>query len=237
MLGRVGWLSLSVLLSTSVAWAGPPAGICEKVFDPIGDEKLLSCKYVGGDRATRQIGGETYLTDIGTCWDVDLVSLQKCGCRLFAKSSICCRKGKSTKGDCEWRVGGSKLVDCKPFGHPAFGLAGDTEPEACRLERMKTECWGRKDLQFGAGVTVGPCTASPNFVCAKGEADMQAFLNGDCGPTPEACGCKLAEECSEPEPLKCYKEWIANPAAVRCYDQKINDNGYKRYKCMEDLKK
>lgn len=229
-------LFLAVLLCAGAAYAGPPKGICEKVFDPIGKEKLLTCKYVGGDRATREIGGQQYLYDVGNCWDFDLTSLQTCGCRLFEKSSVCCRKGKSDKGNCEWRVGNSKMVDCKPFNQPAFGLAGDTEPDDCKAQRMKTECWGRKDLSFGDGVSVGPCTSSPMFKCPNGNDDMTKFLNNGCGPTPEDCGCTLAEACSNPESMKCYKEWIGNPAAVRCYDPKVNDNGYKRYKCMEELK-
>jgi hypothetical protein len=233
---RTSLASIIVLLWTGAALAAPPKGICEKVFEPAGSEKLLSCKYVGGDRATREIGGQQYLYDVGECWDFDLTSLQKCGCRLFMKSSVCCRKGKSDKGNCEWRVGNSKMVDCKPFNQPAFGLAGDTEPEECRKARVATECWGRKDLAFGPGVTVGPCTTSPKFICPNGDEDMQKYLNNGCGPTPEDCGCKLAEGCSEPDALKCYSEWKGNPEAVKCYDPKLYDNGYKRYQCMEALK-
>jgi len=212
-------LLVSAIMSLAIAapvWAGLPKGICEKVFQPAGKEKLLSCKYVGGDRATREINGQQYLYEVGTCWDVDLVSLQKCGCRMFEKSSVCCRKGKTNAGDCEWRVGGSKMVDCKPFGQPSFGLAGDAEPEDCRAQRVQAMCWGRKDLSFGVGITTGPCLKSPQFICDKGDDDMMRFLNRECGPTPEACGCKVMEDCSDPTALRCYKEWVANPDAVHC---------------------
>jgi hypothetical protein len=229
--------SVTILLVSGAAYAAPPKGLCEKLFEPKGGEKMLSCKNVGGDRATREIHGQQYLYDVGTCSDVDIVSLQKCGCRLFEKASICCRKGKTAAGDCELRIGKSKMVDCKPFGHPAFGLAGDTEPPDCRKQRMATECWGRNDLSFGPGVMVGPCMASPKFKCKNGNDDMTKFLNDECGPTPEACGCVLEEGCSDPEPLKCYKDWIANPEAVKCYDPKVYDNGYKRSQCMDALKK
>jgi hypothetical protein len=226
-----------LLLGSGAAIAELPKGICEKVFEPVGNEKLLSCKYVGGDRSTREIGGEKYIYDVGTCWDVDIVSVQKCGCRLFSKSSVCCRKGKSNKGDCELRVGNSKLVDCKPFNQPAFGLAGDTEPENCKKQRMATDCWGRNDLSFGPGVVTGPCMESPKFKCSKGDEDMARFLNAQCGPTPENCGCKLVEACSDPKALQCYQEWVTNPKAISCYDPKLYDNGYKRNQCMEALKK
>ncbi len=228
-------LALAVLVSATTAWAGMPKGICEKVFDPVGKERILSCKYIGGDRSTREIGGQQYIYDVGTCWDVDLVSLQTCGCRLFHKSSVCCRKGKSNKGDCEFRVGDSKLVDCKPFGQPAFGLSGDVEPEDCRKQRIQSMCWGRKDLQFGVGTVTGPCMSSPHFICDRGNDGMMDFLNEKCGPTPEACGCKLMEECSDPAALKCYKDWVANPEAVKCFDPKIHDNNYKRHKCYDAL--
>ncbi len=229
-------MAIGLFLIASLSMAGPPPGLCEQVFQPAGNERLLSCKYVGGDRATREIDGQKYLYDVGNCWDVDLVSLQKCGCRLFERSSICCRKGRANKGDCEWRVGNSRMIDCKPYKQPPFGLSGNTETDECRRQRMTTECWGRKDLMFGPGVSTGPCMSSPKFICKGGESDMNRFLNGECGPTPEDCGCALAEKCSDAEALKCYKDWIGNPAAVRCYDPKLYDNGYKRYKCMEGLK-
>ncbi len=225
-------IALSVLFAMPVL-AKPSPELCRKHFTPaVEGERVLSCKYVGGDRGTRQLKGQHYLTDIGTCWDFDLVSLQRCGCRLFMKSSICCRKGSTS--DCEWRVGDSKPVDCKTYSLPEFGLSGDTEPENCRVERMATECYKNKNLKFH-GVTVGPCTPGPLFECPQGDQVMQDFMNEKCGPTPEECGCTLSDACSSPEALKCYKDWKGNPEAVKCFDSKLHKNNWLKHQCYEKL--
>ena len=214
--------------------AKPSPELCRKHFTPaIPGEKVLDCKYVGGDRGTKQLKGQHYLTDVGTCWDFDLVSLQRCGCRLFMKSSICCRKGSTT--DCEWRVGDSKLVDCKVYGQPPFGLSGDTEPEECRVARMAATCHKNKNLKFH-GVVVGPCMSAPLFDCPQGDQAMQDFMNEKCGPTPEDCGCTLSEDCSDPEALKCYKAWKADPEAVKCFDSKLYKNNWLKHQCYDQLK-
>ncbi len=229
---------LAVLLSLSFlalpVLAKPSNDMCRKHFTPmVPGEKVLDCKYVGGDRGTKQLKGEHYLTDIGTCWDFDLVAVQRCGCRLFMKSSICCRKGSTT--DCEWRVGDSKMVDCKPYGQPAFGLSGDTEPEKCRQERVAAECWKNKKLVF-QGVTVGPCMEGPLFECPDGDEAIQRFLSDKCGPTPEDCGCTLSELCSKPDALKCYLEWKGNPEAVKCFDSKLYENNWLKHQCHDAVK-
>lgn len=213
--------------------AEPSDKMCEKFFTPaVPGEKVLACKYVGGDRPTKELNGQQYLTDVGTCWDFDLTAVQNCGCRLFMKSSICCRNGSTT--ECEWRVGDSKLVDCKPFGQPQFGLGGATESEDCRLRRAAADCYKDKKLSF-AGVTVGPCMVGPRFVCPRGDENLSEFLDGRCGPTPEDCGCVLAEPCSKKEEIDCYKAWKADPEAVKCFDPKAYSNGWLRSECYRKL--
>jgi len=222
------------LLFALPAWAKPSPELCRQHFTPaIPGEKVLDCKYVGGDRGTKELKGQHYLTDVGTCWDFDLTAVQRCGCRLFMKSSICCRKGSTT--DCEWRVGDSKMVDCKPYGQPPFGLSGDTEPEECRARRVATECWNKDKLVFH-GVTVGPCMEGPLFDCPDGDAAIGRYLGDQCGPTPEDCGCTLAEACSKPETVKCYKDWKADPEAVKCFDSKLYQNNWLKHKCYDKLK-
>jgi hypothetical protein len=224
--------SCLVLFSLPVM-AKPSADLCRKHFTPmIPGEKVLDCKYVGGDRKTNQLYGQKYLTDIGSCWDFDLVALQRCGCRLFMKSSVCCRKGSTT--DCEWRVGDSREVDCKKYGEPAFGLSGTTEPEECRARRMEAMCRKNKNLVFH-GVMVGPCTSAPLFECPQGDSAMHEFMGEKCGPTPEDCGCTLSEDCSEAEALACYKNWRDNPEAVKCWDSKVYKNNWLKHQCLEKL--
>ncbi len=177
--------------------------------------RVLDVKKRGGQRTTNELHGKHYITPVATCWDYDIVELQKCGCRLFSKSSACCRKGSSQ--DCELRIGDSKMIDCSPYGRPKFGLAGNTEPSECKSQRQKSSCWHRKDLVFGAGYVIGPCTGSnarqdwpPSFICPKGQRTVQDFQDKKCGPTPEDCGCTLVEECSSEEGLKCYRDWKSN---------------------------
>lgn len=176
--------------------------------------RVLEVKGRGGQRSTNQLDGKQYLVPVGTCWDYDVVELQKCGCRLFERASVCCRKG-STK-ECEFRIGTStKMVDCSTYGKPRFGLAGSSEPEECKTQRTAAACWKRKDLVFGAGSSIGPCVGSggvaqdwpPAFVCPKGYDTVNDFHAGKCGPTPEDCGCTLVEECSTEEGLSCYRGW------------------------------
>ncbi len=213
--------------------AKPATQPCEKFFTPaIPGEKVLSCKYVGGDRPTRELFGEHYLTDVGMCRDYDLTAVQRCGCRVFIKSSICCRNGSTS--ECEWRVGNSEPVDCKPFGLAEFGLSGTSEPEECRLRRAAADCFNNKNLTF-AGITLGPCMVGPRFVCPKGDENLSEFLNGLCGPTPEDCGCVLAEPCSQADEIACYKAWKADPEAIKCFDPKVYPTGWKRSECYRML--
>ena len=119
--------------------------------------RVLDLKSRGGQRPTNELNGKKYLTPVGTCWDYDLVELQKCGCRLFEKASVCCRRG-STK-ECEVRIGTTtSMVDCAKYGKPRFGLSGTVEPEECKVRKQAAACWSRKDLLFGPGVAIDPCT-------------------------------------------------------------------------------
>ncbi len=209
-------VSLSLCLAPAYVQSKPVTeALCKRTFTPTSaTEKVLKCVDQGGERATRELAGQQYLYDVGVCRDVDMVVLQKCGCRQFTRSSICCRKGM--KQDCEWRVGDSKLVDCAPFGQPKFGTSGDVEPPDCKQTRNASDCFKRRDLVF-TGAVVGPCRrAAPEFTCPDGRAAVSRFQNDECGPTPEDCGCTLIEECSEPEGLACYRAWKANPEALAC---------------------
>jgi hypothetical protein len=187
--------------------------------------RVLDVKSRGGQRSTNELDTKKYLYPVGTCWDYDVVELQKCGCRLFERASVCCRKG-STK-ECEVRIGTStKMLDCSAYGKPKFGLAGTVEPAECKNQRMASACWNRKDLVFGAGSTIGPCVGSggsardypPAFVCPNGYDTVTAFYNKQCGPTPEDCGCTLVEECSTEEGLACYRQWKGGKGAVSVPD-------------------
>jgi hypothetical protein len=227
-------------LAAGDALAEPSTAQVKKMWEGQNNvkDRVLSVKRMGGQRTTNQLDGKHYITPVGTCWDYDIVELQKCGCRLFLKASACCRRG-STR-ECEMRVGNSKMVDCTPYGKPKFGLAGNTEPPDCKTQRMQSECWHRKDLVFGAGVVIGPCMGSnqkqdwpPTFKCPKGQETVQDFLNKRCGPTPEDCGCTLVEECSSEGGLKCYNDWKSNKAAVDCYYNPIYKSGYEREKCYK----
>lgn len=221
LVGLAFLVSTLFFLGISQAAAEPSKSQVTKMWEDQHNVKgrVLDVKSRGGQRTTNEIHGKQYLTPVATCWDYDIVELQKCGCRLFMKSSACCRTGSSK--DCELRIGDSKMVDCAPYGKPQFGLAGNTEPSECKSQRMQSSCWKRKDLVFGAGYVIGPCRGSnerqdwpPSFVCPKGQETVQDFLNKKCGPTPEDCGCTIVEECSSQEGLKCYKEWKTTQGAL-----------------------
>jgi hypothetical protein len=170
-------------------------------------ETVLDCQFKGGERLTNELDGKRYLNPVGTCWDYDVVVAQRCGCRKFVKASICCPKG--SKKNCDWRIGNSVRVECKPYKQPTYGLSGEQEPADCRTARRESDCFARKDLQF-AGVVVGPCMGGGlRFACSRGQAAMTDFLNQRCGPTPLQCGCTLVEECSDGQDLACYKKWAA----------------------------
>lgn len=205
----------------SDALAAPSTGQVTSMWESQHNVKgrVLTVKSKGGERTTNELHGKHYLTPVATCWDYDIVELQKCGCRLFAKSSACCRKGSSQ--DCELRIGDSKMIDCAPYGKPKFGLSGNAEPGDCKSQRRQSECWKRKDLVFGPGYVIGPCRGSnelqdfpPYFICPNGQKTVQDFLNKKCGRTPEDCGCTLVEECSSEGGLKCYNDWKSGKSGI-----------------------
>ncbi len=230
---------LSALLPAQPASAEPSKAQVISLWEQQHNVKgrVLDLKSKGGQRSTNELNGQKYLHPVGTCWDYDIVELQKCGCRLFEKASVCCRTG-STK-ECEVRIGTrTGMVDCAKYGKPKFGLSGNTEPEECKAQKQAANCWSRKDLQFGPGVVIGPCMkGGPVFTCPKGQETVTDFLNQKCGPTPEDCGCTVVEECSKPEGLECYKQWKADKEAVDCFWNPQYDNNYKRWKCYDNLKK
>ena len=72
--------ALVTILWVGFAFAKPSTELCEKFFTPaVPGEKVLACKYVGGDRPTREMNGQQYLTDVGTCWDFDLMPSRTAG--------------------------------------------------------------------------------------------------------------------------------------------------------------
>lgn len=232
------WPIALAVLCLSVATCGsggaPSVQQCRDTWQkaPSG-EKVLECRFQGGERATNELNGQKYLTPVGSCWDYDVVVAQRCGCREFLKASICCRKGATT--DCEWRIGNSAVADCTKYGQPPFGLSGASEPADCREKRSQADCWKREDLLFG-GVAVGPCLGGGlRFTCAGGQEAQQRFLDGGCGPRPADCGCRLAEECSTPDDLACYREWSQDELAVACFRDR--PNGYERMRCYEELRR
>lgn len=215
-IGLAFWMGVVFLGGGAPALAEPSKAQVTKMWEEQHGVKgrVLEAKSKGGQRTTDELHGKHYLTPIATCWDYDIVELQKCGCRLFLKSSVCCRNGSAQ--DCELRIGNSKMVDCASYGKPKFGLSGNTEPGDCKSQRTQSACWSRKDLVFGAGYVIGPCSGSseaqdwpPSFVCPNGQKTVEDFLNKKCGPTPEDCGCTIVEACSSEGGLKCYREWKA----------------------------
>lgn len=227
------WIFVPLALSLAGCGGGAPSvAQCKDTWQkaPSG-EKVLECRFQGGERATNELAGRTSPTPVGTCWDYDVVVAQRCGCREFRKASICCRSGSST--DCEWRIGNSVTTDCTKYGEPPFGFSGASEPADCRQQRLQSECAQRKDLLF-AGVVVGPCMGGGlRFACAAGDAAQQRFLSGECGPRPEDCGCQPVPECSGTGDLECYRAWSADEQAVACF--RNQPNGYERTRCYEEL--
>lgn len=230
-----GILIIVTFFLCQTAYAEPSKSQAIKMWEAQYKNKVLELNARGGQRTTNQLHNQHYITPIGSCWDYDVTELQKCGCRIFEKASICCRKGSSS--DCEIRIGNSKLIDCSKYGKPRFGLSGDKEPADCKERRMASDCFSRKDLTLGPGTTVGPCKSSPYFICPKHDETMMAFLNKKCGPTPEDCGCKIVPECSQEEHLECYKEWSGNKDAVDCYTNPKYKSPYAQEGCYKNVLK
>jgi hypothetical protein len=228
----------AVGLIPALVMAAPGKDVCVREFRPlVTGEKVLECTFVGGERGTKELATQQYLTDVGTCWDYDIVAVQSCGCRKFLKASICCRKG-GTK-DCELRIGNSVEVDCAKYGQAKFGLSGATESDECAKKRKAIGC-AKTDAMW-AGVQVGPCIGEGGNdlggVYQCDDAGRQRFADGECGPDPIDCGCTFLEDCSNPAWLKCYKSFMQDAELKACYDFKAYPNNYLRWKCQDDLKK
>lgn len=233
--GSIGMMLCGLLFLSGTVQAEPSKGQVIKMWQgQYKNATVLDIVPRGGQRTTNQLHNKHYIGPVGTCWDYDVTELQKCGCRLFQKASVCCRKGSST--DCEIRIGASRLVDCSKYGKPKYGLSGNTEPKECRESRTATDCFKRKDLTFGPGSSAGPCMGTPYFVCPGKDETMRNFWDGKCGPTIEDCGCTMVPECSKEEHIACYNEWKNDKMAVDCFSNPKYNNNYKRHKCYEDLK-
>lgn len=231
-----GIFILGLVVSPALVQAEPSKAQVIKLWQAqYKNAPVLDVIYRGGERATNQLHTKHYITPVGTCWDYDVTELQKCGCRLFQKASVCCRKGSST--DCEIRIGNSGLVDCSKYGKPKYGLSGDTEPKECRESRAAADCFKRKDLTFGPGTSAGPCTSTPYYVCPKKDETMRSFWDGKCGPTIEDCGCTMVAECSREEDIACYTAWKNDKAAVDCFSNPKYNTNFKRHQCYEEHKK
>ncbi len=226
---------IGIVFLVGTAHAEPSKSQFIKMWEGQYKAKVLDATSRGGQRTTNQLHNKHYITPVGSCWDYDVTELQKCGCRLFNKASICCRKGSST--DCEIRIGNSSLVDCSKYNQPKFGLAGNTEPKECKEKRQHSECFNHKDLTFGPGNSAGPCMGTPRFVCPKKDETMSDFWAKKCGPTIEDCGCTMVPDCSREEDMTCYNKWKNDKMAVDCFWNPIHDNNYKRHQCYEKLKK
>lgn len=205
-LSSIGLFLLFLCIGTGPVNAAPKTGQVKKMWEDQYKASVLDIQYKGGDRDTNQLHNKHYITPVGTCWDYDVVELQKCGCRQFSKASVCCRKGSGS--DCEIRIGNSALVDCAKYGKAKYGRSGDTEPPECKQSRNQSECFkNSRSHTFGPGYVIGNCKGVPYFTCPKGQATLNEFYKNVCGPTPEDCGCKIVEECSEEKYLNCYNEW------------------------------
>ena len=226
--------ALSLSLVTVVAAPVRAAPSCKKYFEPGSPgEKLLSCKFRGGVRPTRELGGKKYITVVGTCYDYDVVALQKCGCRQFDRASLCCGKGRAAK-TCYWRVGNSHLVDCKKYGKPKFGLTGNTETEECRQTVNAADCF--KKVRNQALVTAGPCEHLRLDCKGDKEKAGSDFFNEKCGPLVEDCGCSVDRTCSPSAAVQCYDEYSKDKEGIACF-WKQDKSLYDKKQCYEAVKK
>ena len=224
-------LSVSLFAVASPADAAPS---CKKYFEPGSPgEKLLDCKFRGGVRPTRELGGKKYITVVGTCYDYDVVSLKKCGCRMFERASLCCGKGKAAR-TCHWRVGNSKWVDCKQYKQPKFGLTGDTETTECRQKLNAADCGKR--VKTAILPEPGPCGMVRANCKGNHEKAGVDFFDQKCGPLIEDCGCEVDRQCSNPEALACYDEWKASKEGIACYFRSKYRTQNDKRACWEAVK-
>jgi hypothetical protein len=208
-------IGVAVLLGGSPAWAKPSTKTCLAMWNKKPDvkgEKALKCTPTGSPYKSKQIGGKHYLYDVATCWSYDVLALKKCGCRLFTKTSICCRKGDK---ECEFRIGNSTWVDCGKVGYPTYGLSGNTSPE-CAAAHGQESCF--KQLKTLAGVNLqsrsGFCAVY--FDCPGGKKTTSRFEKGECA-LAEECGCTLSPCYLSAKEKQCYDDFAKDKAAQACW--------------------
>lgn len=101
--------------------------------------------------------------------------------------------------------------------------------------KAKSDCWERKTkLAFGPSARIGPNMGAPYFDCPNGAQTAIEYWDKKCGPTPEDCGCKVVVECSKPEHIKRYNEYIADKEAVACFTDPSRNN-FQASKCYDTL--
>lgn len=117
-----------------------------------------------------------------------------------------------------------------------FALVWESSPAATiKDSKAKSDCWERKTkLAFGPSARIGPNMGSPYFDCPNGAQTAIEFWDKKCGPTPEDCGCKVVVECSKPEHIKRYNEYIADKEAIACFTDPALNN-FEANKCYDTL--
>lgn len=201
----------ALLAAPSAALAKPSAGQCKKMWHKQPGERVLRCTPRGGARRTNSLAGRRYIRSVGTCWNYDVVVQQSCGCRLFSKASICCwNKGR---GCPDFRVGSSRLVDCRKYGAPRFGESGRTLSEACKAKAATAAKHAHCRKGAFKAVALGDCRDAINVSCDT-PAHFNALLRETCGPRVEDCpGCQLSSTCSSARGLVCYEKMLQKKAA------------------------
>jgi hypothetical protein len=109
------------------------------------------------------------------------------------------------------------------------------QAETTKDSKAKQNCWERKTkLAFGPSARIGPNTGAPYFDCPNGAQTAIDYWDKKCGPTPEDCGCKMVVECSKPEHIKRFNEYIADKEALACFTDPALNNP-EAHKCYEKL--
>jgi hypothetical protein len=135
---------------------------------------------------------------------------QECACRLFQRASICCWK-KDSKSCPDFRVGSSAAVDCRKYGGPPFGNAGQTQSEACK---KRDEAAARSKLcgpETGARTVqdMGSCRGTRIVVKCDSPTQFRDLVREQCGPPVESCrGCTYLKACTGAADDACYQKQL-----------------------------
>jgi hypothetical protein len=205
----IGAASLLIIGAGAHSAEAKPSGArCKKMWRKGPQEKVLRCTPRSGSRRTNSLAGKRYLTNVGTCWDYDVVVSQSCGCRLFSRASICCwKRGRRTCPD--FRIGSSRPVDCRKYGRPRYGASGKTMSAACKAKAKAAAAFAFCRNGKFSSVAMTGCRASVSVSCGT-KAQLRALLAEKSGPRVESYpGCKLIERCSGKEGLACYRKLLA----------------------------